>query len=678
MTTKEIILSVNSGDAEKSIKDLRTNIGTLRNALVGLDRTSEDYSEVLQEIAKRQTELNQINQDARNVSLNLEQQLNNVVRIGGSLAAGYSAVTAAGTLLGTNSEALDKVFVKLQASMALVQGVKGLSGLQNTIPAVIAGIKNFTVAFRALDTVMRTSVIGAIALVITGIVLAFNSLTGSAKRSEEELKRVEDRVRGLRSEFDYFNNTLQYNIRLWAAQGLSVTESLTKQKEALKKEADEIAQRLRDDRAGRIKLSSEEQQELIKQREELSKRISNIRKEQDIEEAKADTDATKRAIDEARKRKEEVEKIERSAVQTLATSLDDRLKLLEYNYNKQVALYEQQGKDISNIQQVYLLEVDNLIKEDNEKRLKTINDNFSRELDTISFQNEQRLSANTEYVLQLEAQLNEAELYLAEIQNTKDEELKISAEEKVMEAQLRIQEALTDEILITRTFYDEQIDLLNDLLENELLVGDRRVEAEREVQRLITESKQLEYEYINQTIQNETKALQNQQKTEAAITKNRIAIQNSYLNSFSQIASAATQIIGEETAAGKAIAVAGATIDTYKAGTSAFASTPGGVIPKSIALAATVAQGIATVKKILSTEVPNETTVSTPSISNVSNAVEVPQAEVEEFYDPRIERPEYFQESTEEREVNNRVYVLETDITDVISKVNTVESKSGV
>jgi hypothetical protein len=70
-----------------------------------------------------------------------------------------------------------------------------------------------------------------------------------------------------------------------------------------------------------------------------------------------------------------------------------------------------------------------------------------------------------------------------------------------------------------------------------------------------------------------------------------------------------SSIIGQDTAAGKAFAVAKATIDTYQSAVSAYAALSGipviGPALGAIAAAAAVASGIATVKKIVSVQVPN-------------------------------------------------------------------------
>jgi hypothetical protein len=65
------------------------------------------------------------------------------------------------------------------------------------------------------------------------------------------------------------------------------------------------------------------------------------------------------------------------------------------------------------------------------------------------------------------------------------------------------------------------------------------------------------------------------------------------------------EIFGRESAAGKAAAIASATIDTYKAFTNALANTPLPPPGPQIAAGLTLASGFAQVRNILSTPVPN-------------------------------------------------------------------------
>ncbi len=78
------------------------------------------------------------------------------------------------------------------------------------------------------------------------------------------------------------------------------------------------------------------------------------------------------------------------------------------------------------------------------------------------------------------------------------------------------------------------------------------------------------------------------------------------LDIMSQTAGNMVKILGEETAAGKAMAVTQATIDTYKGATAAYASMAGipvvGPVLGGVAAGAAIASGLANVKAILATD----------------------------------------------------------------------------
>ena len=88
------------------------------------------------------------------------------------------------------------------------------------------------------------------------------------------------------------------------------------------------------------------------------------------------------------------------------------------------------------------------------------------------------------------------------------------------------------------------------------------------------------------------------QRTEEQFAEARVALAQTGLNVIGEI-------FGRESAAGKAAAIASATIDTYKAFTNALANTPLPPPGPQIAAGLTLASGFAQVRNILSTPVPN-------------------------------------------------------------------------
>lgn len=88
-------------------------------------------------------------------------------------------------------------------------------------------------------------------------------------------------------------------------------------------------------------------------------------------------------------------------------------------------------------------------------------------------------------------------------------------------------------------------------------------------------------------------------------------------NGFKNLAN----ILGEESAAGKAAAIAAATIDTYQSANASYKSLAGipivGPALGAVAAGAAIVSGLATVKKITSTKIPGNKSVSAPSGGSV-------------------------------------------------------------
>ena len=57
MAVKKKVVDIETGNAQKSIKSLRTELKGLRDQLVNLDKGTDEYSETLQKAANIQHEL---------------------------------------------------------------------------------------------------------------------------------------------------------------------------------------------------------------------------------------------------------------------------------------------------------------------------------------------------------------------------------------------------------------------------------------------------------------------------------------------------------------------------------------------------------------------------------------------------------------------------------------------
>lgn len=138
------VISIDTKSSNKSINSLKKDIDALSSSLNDLEIGTKEYNETLSLLGKRQSEFNKINEQIARSSRTTAQRFESVAKISTGLASGYGAATAAITLFGKESEDLNKVMVKLQSTIALVQGVGGIKDLLEELPTLGNWFKKLT------------------------------------------------------------------------------------------------------------------------------------------------------------------------------------------------------------------------------------------------------------------------------------------------------------------------------------------------------------------------------------------------------------------------------------------------------------------------------------------------------------------------------------------------------
>ncbi len=150
---------------------------------------------------------------------------------------------------------------------------------------------------------------------------------------------------------------------------------------------------------------------------------------------------------------------------------------------------------------------------------------------------------------------------------------------------IREEELLLDIEIELGTFEEKRLRLQN---QRKIIIDDETLSAEQKA------------ELLEKIGNSEVKIQEEQQRA-----KQRA------LMAYANIAGSISNLIGKQTVAGKALAVADATISTYLSAQKAYESqlsipTPDAPVRASIAAGVAIAQGIGSVKNILSTKIPNQ------------------------------------------------------------------------
>ena len=196
------VITVDTSKGVKSIKSLREEVSKLTDELENLEIGSKEYVNKLDDLVDAQKDLTAATESMEGRTVNALKAFDSINQVAGGLAAGISAVSATFTLFGKDTEDLDKVMVKLQASIAIVQGIGGLKGLGEgivnatkafkalSVSMVAAGTatKGVSVAMKGLKAALVSTGIGALVVVVGMLIEKLLTLKSTASNVSKEVQ----------------------------------------------------------------------------------------------------------------------------------------------------------------------------------------------------------------------------------------------------------------------------------------------------------------------------------------------------------------------------------------------------------------------------------------------------------------------------------------------------------
>lgn len=182
---------------EKGTASMRQQIKELRDELTRLSPDTEEYAKKLVLLAEKQKIVADIQEEAKFASQDYGDRLATITKVGTNLASGFAAVQGAMALFGTESENLGKVLVKLQAIMALVQGLDGLDGLGKNLTGLsrsfapaIQAVKSFIGGLTGMKAAIAATGIGLLAVGLGAVAANWDKIKAALGGETESQKTV--------------------------------------------------------------------------------------------------------------------------------------------------------------------------------------------------------------------------------------------------------------------------------------------------------------------------------------------------------------------------------------------------------------------------------------------------------------------------------------------------------
>jgi len=609
MENKIVNLQINDNidETTKAVGSLKSQLREAQAEVASLSNKFGATSREAVEAAKRAAELKDRIGDAKSLTeaFNPDAKFKSLSGSLTGVAGGFSVVTGAMGAFGANTKAVEEELLKVQSAMALASGLQAVGESIDSFKQLGAVVKSYTIVQKAItagqwlwNAAQAANPIGAIVLAISALIAGGVALVNYFKSSAAETaantkavndnkKALEDQTKTLERNSSEFNKKQSQELAMAKASGMSASAiralelKLIDEKVAYEKSARAIAFNTYE--KNKNKLASLQaagaDEDVIKSQQETTnksileynKQNQNVQKAFDerkaiqnrhqVEVKQSQTDHQKevqtKSNEAATKAKEELAAQKKKDAEDLKNALDAQ-KTAELAQRDEItkAIGDAQDKQAEA----------NLSASEIEQRV--VKDKYFNLIETAKQQNRSK-----EEIDALEVQR------LNELNDIKDK--------------FRLQDDEKKATELEKTINDNTLSFENRLA---------AVDAEQALFQKQLDDKVISEEEYNRKVKGLSKSREDIDKAE----KNaKLAQAGAVANALDGLA----KIAGEKTAAGKALAIASATINTYKGISEVWGAASMGnpVVDMAVKIASTAivaTQGIANVQKIMSVQVP--------------------------------------------------------------------------
>ena len=631
---KVIDVKIQSEQAENAVKSLKQQFREAQNEVNELSLKFGATSQEAVNAAKKASELKDAIGDAKSLTdaFNPDAKFKSLTSSLSGVAGGFSAVQGAMGLLGTQSEDVEKTLLKVQSAMALSTGLQQIGESADSFKQLKAVAVN---AFSAIKTAIGSTGIGLLVIALGTIYAYWDDIKEAVSGVSEEQKQLnalsqknldaekgkldaigsQDNVLKLqgKSEKQILQMKIAQTDQTIKAGEIQIQNQIVTNKLALdaEKRNYKLLRSVLDFLTIPISTIYQMGAKAINGVIELVNKIPGVNIEARVDEKLIEKgkDSLAKLIFDPKETEAEGKKVVAEQKKYL-----DKLKNDKAGLQLQVKAIDQKASDDANKTQE---EKNKKNEEKNQKEkdelqkqkdaLKSIEEKASKELEDLKAKTDreklelqkQRDLEELDNVKLSEEEKAKAKADILEKYKIKGEELDaIEAEKRTTTELEKKQKELEDQTLTfdeRRAILDEQNKIISE--------GDFKTEEER------------------------TKAKEANAKARIEIDKLEGKAKIDALDAVASTLASASDLLGKETAAGKAMAVASTTISTISSAQKAYESTIGipfvGPVLAPINAGIAIAGGLLNIKKILSVQVPGGKGgggASAPSISSSATA----------------------------------------------------------
>ena len=521
MAVKQKVVSINTQQAQTSVKDLRTQLKALKDTMLSCEEGTEEYNKALTQAAEITHTLKEQTEFINATAMDFGQIVSNVNGAIGGMIGGLQAAKATMNLFGVENEEVLKSLQKMQNLMAITQALPAIDKGVKSFQKLSIAIKAATGATSGFKAALVSTGIGAVVVALGLLIANWDKVTAAMQKwgiiHEDTKKKLEDekkKIEEWKDKLQQANDEIQKQETADKIAGLNeeakksydeLTKSVTRlQAEQKKVEADrQIEWRENGQRTERAR-------ELTEQFNSLTQQIGDLHKAQqdllnDTNNTKEAADAAKKAADALKEVKDAYAKLreeislygktdEEKEIIKINNEEQEKKNILEESWKKRIisaedyqiqltAITTHYEEERTKITEKYAQERDDKAKEAEEKRKEEARKWVEQQLATIEYGYGQQLLLISEKELELAEQRASGGITSEEYQEQLNAylEQEIQSYISALEKELEVEGITADEKLaIQQRLVDAKIQL------NEMQVENAEDAANREVDKWLT------------------------------------------------------------------------------------------------------------------------------------------------------------------------------------------------
>ena len=630
---------VKRNELGQQIDNINTQLKELDASVGNYQRNVGNYAESFSEAMKSQQEATEVTR----------AKFESIQKVASGLASGYAAVQGAMALMGVENEKLEKTFVKLQAAIALAQGIGGLKDLVEGLGLAKVAFKGCQMGADAFIGTMSTMKAVLVGTGIGAFVIAIGSLVQYLMTLEDEAEDATTALEKLNAEIEKSNRQLKWG------DAKDDTKILKDYIKAVEEAGNDVK---------KLRKAEEDYQNALK-----ANSIADAENAYNVANSNFEK-AKEKYLIEKEKANSTINYKDKLTEEQLNEMWNNVLKLETEVAQAEKAMFEARAKSAQESAAAIIKEDEKRIEEQNklaEKKKK-------KDQENARIEKENAVNAEKEKQEAINAIIKEYTEKRADIDTEKnfrkqETEVKYDAKETdhpVQAIQNEI-DKLSELRQIRLEAHNERLQQIDELLSSELISAEMRMELETEKSNLIRENALEEQRFIieNSKLQkdriNEEKKLK-QQQVSATISTTKSML------------SAVSDLMKDGSKEQKGVASAIATMDALQAANGAYAAMASipvvGPALGIAAAAAALASGYANVKAIWAVD---ESGSNTPSLGTASVT---PTFNAEQAMPVEYTRNIMTDSEMETINQPTKVVVLESDISEVQNRVQVRESNA--